>query len=218
MKAWLVRLAGVFSKKRREREMADELESHLAMHIADNMRAGMTEEEARREAVMKLGGVEPVKEAYRDRGTTPWLEHLILDLRFAVRQLRKNLGFATTAVVVLALGICASVAIFGFVDAALIKPLPYPDPSSLVEATEATQEFPHAWLSYPDYLDFKRLNTSFRSMDVVNGDGYLFRTPNGAEPTRAGTVSGGFFRTLGVRPLLGRDFSPAKKRRARRAK
>ena len=82
MKAWLVRLAGLFHKKRREREMADELESHLAMHIADNIRAGMTQDEARREAVMKLGGMEPVKEAYRDRGTTPWLEHLILDLRF----------------------------------------------------------------------------------------------------------------------------------------
>ena len=103
---------------------------------------------------------------------------------------------------------CASVAIFGFVDAALIKPLPYPDPGSLVEATEATAEFPHAWLSYPDYVDFKRFNRSFKSMDVVNGDGFLFRTPNGAEPTRAGTVSGGFFRTLGVKPLLGRDFSP----------
>src|SRR5450631_1238997 len=112
MRAWLVRLAGLFRKKRREREMADELESHLAMHIADNIRAGMTEQEARREAVMKLGGMEPAKEAYRDRGTAPWLEHLILDLRFAVRQLRKNLGFATTAVLVLALGMCASVAIF----------------------------------------------------------------------------------------------------------
>src|ERR1035438_9917330 len=138
LRAGMIRLAGFFGKAGRERELTEELESHLAMHIADNMRSGMTPERARREALLKLGGVESVKEAYRDRSTAPFLEHLTMDMRFTFRQLRKNPGFAATAVLVLALGMCASIAIFAFVDAALIKPLPYPNPTRLVGVYEST--------------------------------------------------------------------------------
>jgi macrolide transport system ATP-binding/permease protein len=208
LRAWIVRLGGLFGKARIEKDMAEELDSHLAMHIADNMRAGMTLEQARREAMLKLGGMESAKEAYRDRSTAPFLEHLALDLRFTFRQLRKNPGFAATAVLVLALGMCASVAIFAFVDAALIKPLPYPDPLRIASVTETAPGFPRANLSYPDYLDWKRLNTVFASLDVFNGDSFLVDTPSGAEPTQAGRVSSGFFRTLRVNPILGRDFLP----------
>lgn len=207
MRASMVRLAGLFGKKRREREMTEEIESHLAMHIADNVRAGMTPEQARREALLRLGGVESVKEAYRERSTAPFLEHLALDFRFTVRQLRKNPGFAGTAVLVLALGMSASIAIFAFVEAALIKPLPYPDPTSLAGVTESTPEFPRANLSYLDYQDWKRFNTVFRSMAAYTGDGFLIGTPTGAEPTHAARVGSGFFQTLGVNPLIGRDFS-----------
>lgn len=209
LRGWMMRLGGLFGKDRRERELAEEIESHLEMHIADNMRAGMTAEEARREALLKLGGVESVKEAYRERSTAPFLEHLMLDLRFAVRQLRKSGAFAGTAVLVLALGMSASIAIFAFVDAALIKPLPYPDAARLVAVTESAPQIPRASLSYPDYQDWKRFNTVFRSLDVYTGDGFLFNTPTGAEPTHAGRVSSGFFRTLGVKPLVGRDFLPS---------
>jgi len=207
LRAWTMRLAGLFGKERREKEMTEEIESHLAMHIADKVRAGMTREQARREALWKLGGVESVKEAYRDRSTAPILEHLALDLRITVRQLRKSPGFAVTAVMVLALGMCAGIAIFAFVDAALIKPLPYPDPARLVAVTETVAQFPRANLSYPDYQDWKRLNTVFRSMDVFTGDGFLVSAPTGADPVRGGRVSYGFFRTLQVSPLIGRDFS-----------
>lgn len=209
LRAWMMRLGGLFGKDRRETELAEEIESHLEMHIADNLRAGMPAEQARREALLRLGGVESVKEAYRERSTAPFLEHLMLDFRFAVRQLRKNGAFAGTAVLVLALGMCASIAIFTFVDAALIKPLPYPDAARLVAVTESAPQFPRASLSYPDYQDWKRFNTVFRSLDVYTGDGFLFNTPTGAEPTYAGRVSSGFFRTLGVKPLVGRDFLPS---------
>ena len=128
------------------------------------------------------------------------------DLRYAIRQLRKSPGFACTAILILALGICSSVAIFGFVDAALIRPLPYTDPSRLVLVTESVAMIPRANLSYPDYLDWKKLNQVFSSMDVFNGTGYLLSTHDGTEPVPATTVSDGFFRTLGVTPLLGRDF------------
>jgi len=134
------------------------------------------------------------------------METLLQDIRYALRQLRKSPGFAATAILILTLGMCASVSIFGFVDAALIKPLPYPDPNRLVEVTERTDMFPHANLSYPDYLDWKKLNQIFSSMDVYNGTGYLLPTAVGAEPVPGATVSDGFFHTLGITPMLGRDF------------
>lgn len=133
---------------------------------------------------------------------------LAQDFRYAFRQLRKSPGFAITAILVLALGIAASTAIFGFVDAALIKPLPYPNADRLVLVTESVPIIPRANLSYPDYLDWKKLNQVFSSLEVWRGDGFLVRTPSGTEPVSAARVSDGFFRTLGVSPMLGRDFYP----------
>lgn len=106
----------------------------------------------------------------------------------------------------LALGLGISVAIFGFVDAALLKPLPYRDPSRLVNVTERVPLIPRARLSYLDYLDWKKLNTVFSSMDVFTGDGFALGTPTGSELVAGTRVSDGFFRTLGIAPMLGRDF------------
>ena len=206
LRAALKRFAGMFSTGQREKEFASELEGHLQMHIDDNVRAGMTAEEARRDALLKLGGAEQTRQAYRERGTAPLFETLWQDLRFALRQLWKNPGFTVTAVLMLSLGMAASVAIFAFVDAALLKPLPYEDPRSLVDVTESVAVLPHANLSYPDYLDWKKMNHSFRSLDVYTGTGYLLDTPSGVEPALGLRVTDGFFRTLGVVPLLGRDF------------
>jgi len=131
---------------------------------------------------------------------------LFQDFRYSLRQLRKSPGFAATAILVLALGMSASVAIFAFVDAALIKPLPYANPDRLVDVTESAEMFPRANLSYLDYLDWKRLNTVFTSMDVYNDTGYLLRTADGTTPAPGVRVSDGFFGTLGIAPILGRDF------------
>ncbi len=90
LRALLLRFKGLFLKDARERELAAELESHLQMHIDDNIRAGMSPQDARRVAVMKLGGLDQTKEAYRDRSTIPFLESVVQDLRFTLRQLRKN--------------------------------------------------------------------------------------------------------------------------------
>jgi macrolide transport system ATP-binding/permease protein len=135
---------------------------------------------------------------------TEWTQ----DFRYAFRQLRQNPGFAFTSIVVLSLGICASVAIFGFVDAALIKPLPYTRPERLVEVTESAAVFPRANLSYFDYLDWKRMNTVFSSLEVYRDEGFLLHTATGTEPISASRISDGFFRTLGIAPVLGRDFYP----------
>ncbi len=207
LRAWFIRLTGPFRRHRLEQELSDEIASHLEMHTADNIRAGMSPERARREALLKLGGVESLKEAYRDRSSAPLFEHLVRDIRFSARQLRKNPAFTITAILVLALGMCATIAIFSFVDAALIKPLPYRDPARLAAITESGPHNPRANLSYPDYQDWKRFNSVFTSFDVYGENGFLIATPGGAEPVVSGRVSAGFFRTLGVTPLMGRDFT-----------
>jgi len=203
LRALLLRLKGLFSKND---DFADELESHLQMHIDDNIRAGMSPQDARRDALMKLGGLDQTKEAYRDRATIPFLESLVQDLRFTLRQLRKNPAFTITATTMIALGIGASVAIFAFVDAALIKPLPYQNPSRLLFVTETTPEIPRAAISYFDYLDWKKQNRVFDSMDVYGPRGFAVNTSAGDEMVPGARTSDGFFRTLGVTPVLGRDF------------
>jgi macrolide transport system ATP-binding/permease protein len=206
LRALASRLLGLVPSENREREMADEIESHLQMHVDDNVRAGMTPDLARRHALLKLGGVESTKEAWRDRSTIPVLEHFLQDARYAIRQLRQHAGFTGTAILTLALGTGASVAIFAFVDATLLKPLPYQDASRLVGVFETVALFPQSNLSYPDYLDWKRMNATMSSLEVFGQNGYRLTTGSGAVPATGARVSDGFFRTLGVTPVLGRDF------------
>jgi macrolide transport system ATP-binding/permease protein len=138
----------------------------------------------------------------------PMLENLTQDVRFAIRQLRKHPGFTSTAILILALGLCAAVSIFAFVDAALLKPLPYADPTRLVGVFESVKIFPQSNLSYPDYLDWKARNTVLGSLDIYQRSGFLLTASGGTQPVRGARVSDGFFRTLGVTPALGRDFHP----------
>ena len=200
------RLAGLFGGKRSDSQFAAELESHLQLHTDDNLRAGMTPTEARRQAVLRLGGVEATREAYRDQGSVPAIEHIGQDLRFALRHLLRSPGFSVTAIATLALGFGAALAIYAFVDAALVRPLPYADPDRLVDVTERTAQIPHADLSYPDYLDWKAQQAVFTGFDFYNGQGFSLTTADGLQPVRGVRVSAGFFRTLGVAPALGRDF------------
>jgi predicted permease len=200
------RFAALFRQQQLEQEMNEEMRAHLEMSIEENVRRGMAPEEARYAALRSFGGVEQAKENYREQRGLIMLETLLQDLRFAIRQLRKSPGFASAAIVVLALGMCASVSIFAFVDAALIKPLPYRNPSRLVGVYESVKIIPRSNLSYPDYLDWKRLNKVFTSLEAWNGTGYLFKTTDGTQPLPGVRVSDGFFRTLGVTPMLGRDF------------
>ena len=206
LRAWFLRAGGIFSKSQRDHEFAAEIESHLQMQIEDNLRSGMTAGRSATRGLVKLGGVEQTRQAYRERGTVPFFESVGQDLRFALRQLVKNPGFAFTAIFVLALGMGASVAIFAFVDAALLKPLPYRDPARLVYVTESVPMIPLANLSYMDYQDWKKLNRTLGSLDVLTGSAYSINTPSGLQLAPGARVSAGFFRTLGVAPLLGRDF------------
>lgn len=130
------------------------------------------------------------------------------DVRFTVRQLRKTPGFTCTAAFTLGLGMCASVAIFAFVDAALLRPLPYANPSRLVGVYERVEMFPQSNLSYADYLDWKALNKSFDALAAYQRSEATLTAAGGAQPVPAARVSDDFFRTLGVMPVVGRDFRP----------
>ena len=193
-------------RKRMLEGLDEDIRDHIERETQDNIERGMSPEEARYAAVRKFGNVTLVKEETREVWSFVWLEQLLQDVRFALRMLRKSPVFTVIAVLTLALGIGATVSIFAFVDAALIEPLPYANPARLVGVTESIAMFPRASLSYPDYLDWKKLNKVFSSMDVWTGDGYLLRTPEGTQTALGARVSDGFFRTLGITPMIGRDF------------
>ena len=205
----LARLAGFVSRGRLDRAFDDELQSHLELHIEDNLRAGLSPDEARRRALLKLGGIESARQHYREQASIPWLEHIVQDVRFTLRQLARTPAYSVTAVATLALGMASALAIFAFVNAALVRPLPYADPDRLVTATGSTLEIPHASLSWPDYLDWKRANTVFSAIEAHKGGGVALTTASGVELVPVGRVTAGFFRALGVAPAVGRDFLEA---------
>ncbi|HTC74339.1 MAG TPA: ABC transporter permease [Edaphobacter sp.] len=186
-------------------ELEEEMSFHREQKEKELREAGVAPEAAHQAVALEFGNPTRLKEqSYEVMGFR--LETVWQDLHFALRQLRRSLGFTLTAILMLALGIGSSVAIFAFVDAALIKPLPYKDPTRLVDVNERAKMFPRSNLSYQDYRDWQRMNKVFRALEAYGGGGYLLSTPSGVEPVQAARVTAGFFRVLGVTPALGRDF------------
>jgi predicted permease len=211
LRAFFIRIAGVFRKENTDRELSAELESHLQLHIEDNLRAGMSAEEARRQALIKLGGLERTKEVYRDRKGLPFLETLLRDFRYGGRVLRKNSGFTIVAVATLAIGIGANTAIFSVLESQLWRPLPFPDSERLVDAHVVLRENHTRWgvLTSNEYRAWRERSRSF-----ANLGGYDY--PSNRNLTAAGTservqvmpVTSSLLETLDVPLEAGRGFLP----------
>ncbi len=205
---FLIRLRNLVTGRRGDQRLREELEEHAALQTEENIRAGMHPEEARRRAQLKLGGVESVREQYHAEEGLPLVEHLICDLRFGLRQLKKSPGFAATAVLTLSLGIGGVTAVFSVVYAVLLRPLPYPQASRLVVLHEAMAHFGGAAnLSAPDVPVYQRNSHAFTAVAGFIGEGY--DVTGAGEPFRADAerVSAQMFPVLGVAPLLGRRFT-----------
>ena len=209
LRAWAARLGASLAPSRHDRDMAAELESHLQLHVDDNIRSGMSPDAARRHALLALGGVEATKERSRDRRGLPLLDALRQDLVYTFRTLRTNKSFSAVAIGTLALGIGANTAIFSLVYAVLLRPLPFADPSRLmmVFGTDAARGDQYDVSSYPTFVDWRDQNHSFESMAAFTRGQLVLGVGTDFVLSRGVAVTPNVFDVLGVRPALGRTFS-----------
>jgi predicted permease len=212
MRTFLIRLAGLFGKERKDREMAEEFQSHLAMQIEDNLRSGMTPDEARRAALVKSGGLERAKELCRDRRCLPPLETALRDLRHAARILRRSPAFTSVTVLLLALSIGANTAIFTLLDQLVLRLLPVGNPEQLVMIATTGPHFGNNQgsraSSYPMYQDFQQKAQAFSYVFCRRYTPMSASFGNETERVMGEMVSGNFFQALGVGAAVGRVFSP----------
>ena len=202
-------LRALFHKNRAEREMDDELRFHLENQIEQNIASGMSAEEARSAALRQFGNVGVIKEECRDSWGVRFINELAQDLRYGLRQLRRNPGFTAVAVLTLALGIGANTAIFSVVNGVLLNPLPYRQPDRLVALYSRAADSSRGSISYPNFLDWVRDNRSFSALAAYRP--YSFNLTGEGEPERvpAEMVSANFFDVLSVKPVIGRSFRPS---------
>ncbi|MGA2260532.1 MAG: ABC transporter permease [Acidobacteriota bacterium] len=212
IRVFLCRLGGLFNNQRKDRELAEEIESHLGMHIEDNIHSGMTPEQARRDALIKSGGLELAKEAYRDRRSFPVLETAMCDLRHSLRVLRRSPVFTTVAVLLLALGIGANTAIFTLLDQLMLRLLPVKDPEQLVmiwtTGPNLGSNQGSRSSSYPMYQDFQQRAQVFSYVFCRYYTPLSISLGSETERVMGELVSGNYFQALGVGPAVGRVFSP----------
>jgi predicted permease len=206
-----LRLRSVFLRSRVEQELHEELRYHLEREIEEGLAGGLPPDEARLTASRNLGALEQSKEECRDMRGVTFVEHRIQDLRFALRQLLKHPAFGATAVFVLALGLAANLAIFAFVDAALVKPLPYENPERLVTAFATREQDARTQhrgnISYQDFRDWRERTKGFASIAAYDvRAGFTEFAPEGPQRVPGLSVSAGFLEMLGVEPVLGRTF------------
>ena len=213
LRSFCSRIASVFRQDRLDQDFNDELAAHLDMLTEENLRSGMSAEEAHRTARMKLGGLDAARQLHRDSRSSPFLEALFQDLRYTIRTLRRDLGFAVFAVLILGLGIGAGTTVFSVVNTLLLRPLPFHAPERLVWITNTDGDgMSGSSTRVANFQDLSRLNQSFEGLAGYNafygtGDHNLIGQ---GEPERLSgvQVTQNFFDLLGVRPALGREFTP----------
>jgi predicted permease len=203
----------LFHKARLDQELDEEIRAYAEMLIEEKIERGIDAAEARRTALIEVGGIEQVKEQVRDVRVGVVMEILWRDLRYGARMLWKKPGFTLTAVLTLSLGIGANTAIFSIVDAVLLRPLPYPDAARVVELKEVSAKGTRMPVAEPNYEDVRARNHSLEAIAEYSGgtpSTMMTTIIGGSEPVRAPVyaVSGEFFRVLGVSTVVGRAFLP----------
>jgi len=195
-----------------DRELDEEMASHLEMAVEENMRRGLSPEEARRQALVRFGGVQQARELHRESRGLPWLDVLVQDLRYTFRILKRDCGFTTVAVLILALGIGSNIAVFSVVNTILLQPLPFRDPQQLVRIVEKNPKAGESTKTYTADAtqDFQQQNHSFESVSgyfaFTAPDNFKLEGSGQSIPATGILVAEGFFQTLGVQPSLGRLF------------
>jgi putative ABC transport system permease protein len=203
------RLRSLVDRDALERELDEELRFHIDQQTEKNIRCGLTPAEARRQAFIKFGGVERIKESTRDEFRPAFFEDFVRDLRYGARALGRAPGFTAVAALTLALGIGANTAIFSVVNTILLKPLPYSAPDRLVFVWERNTAIgkDRDVVAPPNYLDWKSQNSVFDALGAYRINGSALTGAGEPESVTAITLSSSLFRVLGVEPLVGRTFT-----------
>src|SRR2546426_6176572 len=209
-RVFIHRLAALFRRRHLEDDLDAELRSHLEMAAELNLRKGMATEDARREALRGFGGIEQIKEIYRDQRGLPIIETTLRDLRFGFRMLRRSPGFSILAILCLTLGIGANAAVFSWVEGILFRPYPAVTHQERLLALTGTArgESGHTYISWADFVDLQRSCTLFDAFIVTKIMGTTLSVGDRAERTIGSIVSANYFDAIGVHPILGRGFEP----------
>jgi predicted permease len=208
LRALLNRLRGLLSRGGAEQDFNAELESHVALDTDAGIREGLTPAEARRRALIRLGGAEQTRQAARERRRLPLLETLAQDVAYGCRVLSRNPGFALVTIFTLALGIGANTALFSIVDSVLLNPLPFPRPDELLAVHESKANFEQGSISYPNFRDWQKDNTTLAALAIGHQRRFTLTGSGDTERVAGDYVSSDFFSILGVKPVLGRLFAP----------
>jgi predicted permease len=202
------RLRAMFHVDKLDRDLAEELRSHVEMRVQDNISAGMDAQAARYDAQRRFGNTALLKEDTRAMNIIGWLDTAGRDLRYALRMLRRSPNFTVIAVLTLALGIGANTALFSVINAVLLRPLPYPNAKHLVRVEEHHEGWTATGISYANFLDLK--NNSQSLSDVAAMRWWTANIADGGEPesVQSALVSAEYFSALGLQPFLGRVFAP----------
>lgn len=210
LRVFLCRLSGLVRKGSLERDLDEELEFHLQLEIAENLRKGMTPREARSAALRRFGGVAHIKETYRETHALPALQVLSQDVRYGFRMLRRNPGFSLLVVLCLTLGIGANASVFSWIEGILLRPFPLVVHQERMMAVAGTNRgvSGHTDVSWPDFVDFEKGCTLFDAFIVDRITGTTLSIGDRAERSPASVVSANYFDALGVHPILGRGFEP----------
>ena len=202
------RIFSIFRKRKLDDDFSEELAAHIDMAIEENIRAGMSPAEARRQALIRFGGVEAARELHRDARGLPIIENIALDVRYAIRMLRKNPGFSLAVIITLALCIGANTAIYSMLDALIFKPLPFPESDRIVSVYNQFNETMRGSRSnIPQYLEFKENTDAFESLALWRTQEYNLVLGDNAFRYTGAAATSEIFDVFGLNPVEGRFFS-----------